>query len=108
MAVELLKIRANFQITLPPAVRRAVQAKIGDTLLVQVTQDGCIVLKPVAIIDKSQAYFWTKRWQTGESEAEEELRTGRIREYDSMRHLVSDLASEVGIDPRELEDQDIP
>jgi len=54
-----------------------------------------------AIIDKSQEYFWTKRWQAGESEAEEDIRTGRIREYGSMRQLVSDLASEAGIDPIE-------
>jgi AbrB family looped-hinge helix DNA binding protein len=108
MAVELLRIRSNFQITLPPAVRRAVQAKVGDTLLAEVTQDGSIVLKPVAIIDKSQEYFWTRRWQAGESEAEEDIRTGRIREYGSMRQLASDLASEAGIDPKELEDQDRP
>ena len=108
MAVELLRIRSNFQITLPPAVRRAVQAKVGDTLLAEVTQDGSIVLKPVAIIDKSQEYFWTKRWQAGEREAKEDIKIGRIQEYDSMRQLVSDLASEAGIDPRELEDQDRP
>lgn len=102
MAIELLKIRSNFQITLPPAVRRAVQAKVGDTLLAEVTQDGSIILKPVTVIEKSQEYFWTKRWQAGESEAEEDLRSGRIREYDSMRQLVSDLALEAGIDPKEL------
>ena len=41
--------------------------------------DGSICLTPQVAIDRSQAYFWTKRWQEGERQAEEDFRAGRVR-----------------------------
>ena len=35
-----------------------------------------MILRPLATIDRSQAWFWTPEWQAGEREATEQARRG--------------------------------
>jgi AbrB family looped-hinge helix DNA binding protein len=81
MPDNVLQIRSNGQITLPAAARRAANLKEGDLLEVVVEQDGSIRLIPKVAIDRSQAYFWTRRWQEGEREADEDIRTARVKRF---------------------------
>jgi hypothetical protein len=53
--------------------------------------DERAVLVPKKLVDKSQAYFWTRKWQEGEREADEDIRAGRVKAFDSVEELVSDL-----------------
>ena len=46
---------------------------------------------PKKIVDKSQAYFWTKQWQEGEKEADKDIRAGRVKTFDSVEELIKDL-----------------
>jgi hypothetical protein len=46
---------------------------------------------PKKLVDKSQAYFWTKRWQKGEREADEDIKAGRAKSFDSVDELIKDL-----------------
>jgi len=41
--------------------------------------------------NKSQAYFWAKRWQEVEREADEDIKTGRVRSFNSVEELIKDL-----------------
>lgn len=50
-----------------------------------------IVLKPVLVIDRSQAWFWTKEWQEKEREAEEDLKNGRIYRSENVDELIEKL-----------------
>jgi hypothetical protein len=43
------------------------------------------------LIDKSQAYFWTKKWQEGEREADADIKAGRAKTFDSVEELIKDL-----------------
>lgn len=43
---------------------------------------------PPAGVPKSQAWFWTKKWQTLEKEADEDIATGRVS---GPFHKVADL-----------------
>ena len=43
------------------------------------------------LIDKSQAYFWTRRWQKGEREASQDIKAGRVKTFDSVDELIKDL-----------------
>jgi len=36
------------------------------------------VLRVKKLIDKEQAWFWTKRWQEGEKQADEDIKAGRV------------------------------
>jgi hypothetical protein len=45
---------------------------------------------PKKLVDKSQAYFWTKRWQKGEKEAAEDIKAGRVKTVKSVDGLIRD------------------
>ncbi len=89
----VLQIRSNGQITLPTSVRRQAHLKEGDLLEVLVEEDGSLRLVPKIAIDRSQAYFWTERWQQGEREAEEDLRAGRYKQFASMDEMIREMES---------------
>jgi len=90
----VLQIRSNGQITLPTSVRRQARLKEGDLLEVLVEEDGSLRLVPKIAIDRSQAYFWTERWQRGERDAEADLRSGRFKQFNNIDELLRDLESE--------------
>ncbi len=46
---------------------------------------------PKKLVDKSQAYFWTKRWQKSEKEAAEDIKAGRVKTFESVDELIKDL-----------------
>ena len=46
---------------------------------------------PKKLVDKSQAHFWTRKWQEGEREADEDIKAGRVKTFDSVEELISDL-----------------
>lgn len=74
-------MQKNKNITLPLWVMRRFHMSAGDF----------IRLKPANLVDPSQAYFWTKEWQDGEREAEEDIRKGRIRGFNGVKELMKDL-----------------
>ena len=92
----VLQIRSNGQITLPSSLRKKAELKEGDLLEVTVEEDGSLRLTPKFAIDRSQAYFWTERWQQGEREAEEDLRKGYFKDFESMDDLIQSLSDEAG------------
>lgn len=90
----VLQIRENGQITLPTSVRRKTNLKAGDLLDITVEEDGSIRLTPQVTIDRSQAYFWSKRWQHGEHQAEKDIQTGNVEKFDNLHDLIKDLESD--------------
>lgn len=87
----VLQIRSNGQITLPASARRLAKLKEGDLLQVVVDPDGVIRLVPQVTIDRAQAYFWTRRWQEGEREADEDIQAGRVEEFKDVEEAVAYL-----------------
>ena len=69
-------LRAKGQLTLPDDVRKAAKLEEGDLLEAVVSDTGEVVLRPLATIDRSQAWFWTSEWQAGEREATEQAQRG--------------------------------
>jgi AbrB family looped-hinge helix DNA binding protein len=87
----LLQIRSNGQITLTASIRRRAKLKEGDALEAVVEKDGSVRLIPKAVIDRSQAYFWTERWQAGEREAQADIEAGRVQGFDDMDEALAFL-----------------
>ena len=87
---ELVQVRKKAQVTLPQSVRKALNIEEGDFLDVRVS-DGEIVLRVKKLVDKEQAWFWTKRWQEGEREAAEDIRAGHVHSFDSAKEGVAFL-----------------
>ncbi|MEW6033797.1 MAG: hypothetical protein AB1603_02960 [Chloroflexota bacterium] len=57
---------------------------------IQVSDDRAVVV-PKKLVDKSQAYFWTRKWQEAEREADEDVKAGRVRSFDSVEDLIEEL-----------------
>jgi len=84
------KVTRHGQITLPASVRKELGVEEGDLVEIEVIDDRA-VLVPKRLVDKSQAYFWTRKWQEGEREADEDIEAGRVRTFDSVGELIEDL-----------------
>jgi antitoxin MazE len=87
---ELIQVRKKAQMTLPLSVRRKLGVEEGDYMDVQV-RDGEIVLKVKKLVDKDQSWFWTKRWQQGEKEAEADIQKGRVHNFPDAVSAVAHL-----------------
>jgi hypothetical protein len=62
----------------------------GDILQVQI-EDGKFILVPMRLIPADQSWFWTKEWQEGEKEAEEDIAASRVKSFASAEDLIGDL-----------------
>jgi AbrB family looped-hinge helix DNA binding protein len=87
---ELIQIRKKAQITLPASVRQKLGIEEGDFVDVQI-KDGDIVLKVMKLVSKEQAWFWTERWQNGEKEAEEDIRSGKVHKFEDTEDAIAFL-----------------
>lgn len=67
----LSKVTSKGQISIPTEVRKASGIELGDYVDLEV-KDGKVVLTPKLLIDKEQAWFWSKGWQEKEHRAEQE------------------------------------
>ncbi len=74
----MAKITRNFQVSIPKEVRERLHLAEGDLVEVQ-ERDGEIVMVPKKLIDAGQAWFWSREWQEGEREVDEDIRAGRVR-----------------------------
>ncbi len=90
---QLIKVTRGGQVTIPAALRREAGIEIGDYLEVRL-EENRLVLLPKQVVDKSQAYLWTEAWQEGEREAEEDLRAGRVKRFETLKDLIADLDAE--------------
>jgi len=84
------KLTRHGQITIPASVRKELGVEEGDLVEIEVV-DEKVVLIPKRLVDKNQAYFWTKKWQDAEKEADEDIRAGRVQVFDSVEELIKDL-----------------
>jgi len=90
MNMPTTKVTRHGQITLPASVRERLGIEEGDLIEIDV-EDERAVLIPKKLIDKSQAYFWTRKWQEAEREADEDIKAGRVKTFDSVDELIKDL-----------------
>ncbi len=84
------KMTRHGQITLPALVRKSLGIEEGDIVEIEVIDEKA-VLVPKRLVDKSQSYFWTKKWQEGEQEADADIKAGRVKEFNSAEELIKDL-----------------
>ena len=87
------KVTRHGQITLPASVRRELGVEKGDLVEIEVVDDRAVLI-PKRLVDKGQAYFWTKRWQEGEREADDDIKAGQVRTFESAEELIKDLEQE--------------
>lgn len=90
---EVIQLRKKAQLTLPLTVRKQLGIEEGDFVDIQV-KDNKMIMTLKKVIDKEQAWFWTKRWQEGEKEAEADIKAGRVYKYPSAAKAIAALHNE--------------
>jgi len=85
-------VRAKGRVTIPAEIRQAARLEEGDEVDVEIVEDG-ILLRPMMMIDASQAWFWTPEWQAGEREADEDIAAGRVERFESDEEFLAALRS---------------
>ena len=83
-------VRAKGQVTIPADVRQAARLEEGDPVEVEIV-DGGILLRPMKLIDASQAWFWTPEWQEGERQADADIAAGRVIRFESDEEFLAYL-----------------
>ncbi len=82
-----IHVGTKHQVTLPKAIVRQARLSAGDPLEV-IYEDDQIILRPMVHIPRDQAYFWTKEWQAGEREADEDIKAGRVTHTKNVKELL--------------------
>ena len=52
-----------------------------------------ILLRPMKVIDATQAWFWTPEWQAGERQADAEIAAGLGERFESDEDFLAALRS---------------
>ncbi len=86
----LHKVQRSFQVTIPASVRKKAHIKVGDIVDFEVTPDG-ILIKPQETVDRSQAWFWSKGWQSEEKKVQEDIKKGRVKRFKDVDTLFKEL-----------------
>jgi antitoxin MazE len=73
----IVKVRENYQITLPAALRKKFKIVVGDYVETEEAEEG-IIIRPVKVIRPDQGWFYTKEWQKSEEEADEAIAKGEV------------------------------
>ena len=85
----LVKMGQRGTLTIPKELREGLDE---NTLIEAVRrEDGVIELRPQVTVDASQSWFWTKRWQQLEHEADEAFADGRCKTFDDVESFLADL-----------------
>lgn len=84
------KLRARGTLTLPAEIREQLGLREGDQVTFEVDDDH-LVVTPVRVVPRSQAWFWTPGWQAAEREADADRANGHFTRYDSDEDFLSSL-----------------
>lgn len=85
--VKYIMVQRRNQITLPKEMVSE-NVKVYEC---SKKDNGSLVLTPQVTVPFSQAYFWTKRWQNGESKASEDIKSGRVTKYKNISNIFKDI-----------------
>lgn len=82
----LLRVNDRGVVSLPKGLR-------GDATIFAAVrrEDGVIELRPQFLVDRSQIWFWTEKWQRMEFEADRDIEADRVHRYDSDEEMFADL-----------------
>jgi AbrB family looped-hinge helix DNA binding protein len=77
-------------INIPRDIREILNINEGDILDVSLV-DNKIIIEPMKLIPSSQAYFWSDKTQRDMIEANNDVKSGNIREFNNFEEFLKDL-----------------
>jgi AbrB family looped-hinge helix DNA binding protein len=92
----LLSVKKRYTLTIPKNIREKIHVREGEYVEAEI-KGHSLVLTPVKVVKKDQEYFWTKEWQDGEIEADEDIKAGRVSKAygeNELDRFIRDLRKE--------------
>jgi AbrB family looped-hinge helix DNA binding protein len=86
----LVEFKQKSQVTIPKDFVKELNLKEGDKLEVEI-QDGRLIITPMVVVPKDQAWFYSPEWQAMEREVEQQIKAGQIHTVDNKDELFKDL-----------------
>jgi len=86
----LVDLKQKSQVTIPSQIASKLNLKVGDKFELEEV-DGKLVMTPVLIIAKEQAWFYKKKWQQEEREVDQQIKKGETVTTKSKEDLFRDL-----------------
>jgi AbrB family looped-hinge helix DNA binding protein len=83
----LAKVTYKGQLTIPKEIREQVGLKDGDYVDIEIVGNK-LLLNPKLLIDKDQAWFWTREWQEKEKEVDQDIKAGRVHSFESTDEAI--------------------
>ena len=88
------KVTRHCQITIPKYIRKITGIHEGDMVDINVSKSGEIIVTPVKMIKKEQAYYWTDKWQQEVKESEEAIKEGDFEIFENIDKAKKSLHNE--------------
>lgn len=86
----IVDLKQKSQVTIPKEFVKKLNLSVGDKLDVE-EKDGKLVITPVIIIPKSQAWYYSKEWQEQEKQVDQQIAEGKVHEANSKEELFDGL-----------------
>jgi len=77
-------------INLPRDIRETLDINEGDILDISLV-DNKIIIEPMKLIPSSQAYFWSEKTQNNMIEANNDVKSGNIREFKNIKEFLEGI-----------------
>ena len=85
MVLAVSKVTRHFQITLPRYFRKHARIHEGDLVSFKMLKNGNLVIAPMQLRDKDQAYFWAPKAQKEIAIALEEIKKGKAKKFKNVK-----------------------
>ena len=86
----IVDFKQKSQVTIPNEIVKKMHLKVGDKLDIA-EKDGRLIITPVVIIPKDQAWYYSEKWQTMEKTVDEQIKNGNVHQVNSKEELYKDL-----------------
>ncbi|MDI6914729.1 MAG: AbrB/MazE/SpoVT family DNA-binding domain-containing protein [Desulfitobacteriaceae bacterium] len=77
-------------ISLPKEIREQFNINEGDVLDIRM-ENNKIIIEPMKLIPSSQAYFWSETAQNDMLEAENDIKSGNVREFNNISEFLDGI-----------------
>jgi AbrB family looped-hinge helix DNA binding protein len=87
-----MKISSKNQVSIPKKILEGLNLKSGDEIDFEIDGNTARLVPIKTIkIPRDQEWYWTPGWQEKEKEADQELTTGKYKDFDKLEELLKDL-----------------
>jgi len=92
MSLGFIEVRRKNQVTLPKVLATKLHIQEGDLLEYSI-EDGKIIITPKMLVSKEQSWFWSKAWQQGEMEVQQELKEKGPGKAYTAQELIEEIGN---------------